>query len=153
MFKECRHVMSSGLHCQSPAMRGSVFCYFHARAQRPARPSRSWEARIEIPLVLNQAGILYVLNQIMQALGSGLINSRRAGILLYALQLAGSGQFGLSPALASFPSPFASGGVPGLSDDRSPEEAAAELQALIDEVSADLLHPHEPHPKPHSPRR
>jgi hypothetical protein len=31
MLNECRQVMPGGLHCQSPAMRGCSFCYFHAR--------------------------------------------------------------------------------------------------------------------------
>ena len=43
MIAECGPGMPSGLHCQSPAMRGSSFCYFHARPQRPARQQRHSE--------------------------------------------------------------------------------------------------------------
>src|SRR5208337_1475585 len=68
-LKECRHIMPSGLHCKSPAMRGGSFCYFHGRAPRPARPPRPLESNIEIPL----------------------LNSRRAAVLLQAVQMA-SGQ-------------------------------------------------------------
>ncbi len=31
MYKECRFVKPNGLKCGSPALRGSPFCYFHAR--------------------------------------------------------------------------------------------------------------------------
>lgn len=87
MNKECRHVMPSGLRCQSPAMRGSDFCYFHGRALRPAK-SAPREARIGVPSSLDSAGIQKALNATLQALGSGLISSRRASALLYGLQLA-----------------------------------------------------------------
>ena len=100
MFKECRHVMPSGLRCQSPAMRGSDFCYFHGRTQRPAKPARR-EARIEFPAALDSNGILKVIGSILNALGSGLISSRRASVLLFGLQLAStrqsSGLAGLAP--------------------------------------------------------
>jgi hypothetical protein len=31
MYEECRFIKSNGLKCQSPAMRGCLFCYFHAQ--------------------------------------------------------------------------------------------------------------------------
>jgi hypothetical protein len=88
MYKECRHVMPTGLHCQSPAMRGSDFCYFHVRARQMVRPSRSREARIEFPAVLDSAGIRKTNAKILQALGAGLISPRRAAVILYGLQMA-----------------------------------------------------------------
>ena len=39
MYPECRHVRPSGGTCNSPALKGSHFCYFHARLQQ--RQSRS----------------------------------------------------------------------------------------------------------------
>ena len=90
-FKECRHIMSSGLHCKSPAMRGSAFCYFHGRAPRPARPARTLESNIEIPLVNSPRQIVGAINRIMQALAANRISSRRAAILLQGVQMT-SGQ-------------------------------------------------------------
>ena len=91
-YKECGHIMPSGLHCKSPAMRGSAFCYFHGRAPRPARPARPLEvqhrdalpssAPVDAPLAVNQ---------IMQALAANRISPRRAAILLQGVQMA-SGQ-------------------------------------------------------------
>jgi hypothetical protein len=95
-FKECRHIMPSGLHCKSPAMRGSAFCYFHGRAPRPARPARSPEANIEVSPVSGSSGCALAVNQIMQALANNRISTRRASILLQGVQMA-SGQVLSSP--------------------------------------------------------
>jgi len=84
MYKECRHVMPSGLHCQSPAMRGSSFCYFHARPQRPARPR---ESCIEMPDRLDSKGTRVVVHRTLQALAAGHISARRAAVLLYGIQM------------------------------------------------------------------
>ncbi|MGD0733254.1 MAG: hypothetical protein ABR956_18460 [Terracidiphilus sp.] len=82
--------MPSGLHCQSPAMRGSAFCYFHARPQRPARPR---EARIAMPDRLDGKGTQAIIHQTLQALAAGHISARRAAVLLYGIQMAS----GLAP--------------------------------------------------------
>ncbi|HEY1160695.1 MAG TPA: hypothetical protein VGE83_08705 [Terracidiphilus sp.] len=84
MVNECRHIMPSGLHCQSPAMRGSAYCYFHARPQRPARPH---EVRIAIPDQLDGKGTQAILHRTLQALASGHITARRAAVLLYGIQM------------------------------------------------------------------
>jgi len=89
--KECRHIMPSGLHCKSPAIRGSVFCYFHGRPPRTSRPARPPESILEIPPVIGSRGCALVLHQIMQALANNRISSRRAAVLLQAVQMA-SGQ-------------------------------------------------------------
>ncbi len=87
-FKECRHVMPNGLHCKSPAMRGSAFCYFHGRTLRPALQPRPLETNIEIPAVIGSNGCAGALNQILQALANNRISSRRAAILLQGVQMA-----------------------------------------------------------------
>jgi hypothetical protein len=87
-YKECRHIMPSGLHCQSPALRGGDFCYFHGRAPRPARPARILESNIEMPLVNSARQAVGALNRIIQALAANRISSRRASILLHRVQMA-----------------------------------------------------------------
>jgi hypothetical protein len=88
MYNECRHVMPSGLHCQSPAMRGSLFCYFHARTRRP---TSSGEERIEMPALLDSKGKQAVVHRTLEALAAGRISTRRAAVLLYGIQIS-SGQ-------------------------------------------------------------
>ena len=95
MYNECRHVMPSGLHCQSPAMSGSSFCYFHARPQRPARPR---EARIEMPDQLDSKSTQVIIHRTLQALAAGHISARRAAVLLYGIQMS-SGQSPQIPIL------------------------------------------------------
>jgi hypothetical protein len=87
MTAECRHVMPSGLHCKSPAMRGSSFCYYHARSQRPAQGGRPKEARIELPDRLDHRGAQITIHRIIQALAAGHISARRAAVLLQAIQM------------------------------------------------------------------
>jgi hypothetical protein len=87
-FKECRHIMPNGLHCKSPAMRGSVFCYFHGRTPRPTRPPRTLESNIEIPPVIGPGEVVGAVHQIIQALAANRISTRRASILLQGVQIA-----------------------------------------------------------------
>jgi hypothetical protein len=68
-------------------MRGTAFCYFHARRASPLKSSPA-EARIELPATLDRAGIPQALRQVMNALANNQISSRRASILLYGLQMA-----------------------------------------------------------------
>lgn len=87
-IRECRHIMPSGLHCQSPAMRGSAFCYFHGRAPRPARPARIPESNLEMPSIHSPGAIIGALDQIIQALAANRISARRAAVLLQGVQMA-----------------------------------------------------------------
>lgn len=40
MIRECTHIMPSGEHCRSFALRNSNLCYFHARQNRIQRPQK-----------------------------------------------------------------------------------------------------------------
>ena len=92
MINNCHHVMPSGLHCQSPAMRGSAFCYHHARRIAPSgkAAAAAVESRIEFTGTLDSHGIAQAIHQILNALGSNRISPRRASVLLFGLQMATS---------------------------------------------------------------
>ena len=100
-YPECRFIKSNGLKCQSPAMRGSQFCYFHGRTRIYVQRPRSREP-LELPPLQDLASIHVALNEVFQALASGDLDSKRAGNLLHALQLA---QHTLCAALSSTPAP------------------------------------------------
>jgi hypothetical protein len=89
MFRECRHVMSTGRKCKSPAVNEQLFCYNHFITRRHAKDGL--EVRNE-PLILpsfeDVQGIQIALMQITNALGSGRITNKQAGLYLYALQIA-----------------------------------------------------------------
>jgi len=89
MVPECRFIKANGLKCQSPALRGSAFCYFHARL-RPVAPRRlrNKEQLLKLPSLTHAAAFLPAINEILQGLASNNISPRRAGSLLYALQMA-----------------------------------------------------------------
>jgi len=44
MYQLCRHIKTNGQRCQSPALLGSAFCYFHSRVHTMAKAkSSTWE--------------------------------------------------------------------------------------------------------------
>ena len=87
MYTECRFIKSNGLKCQSPAMRGSQFCYYHGRTRIYVPRPRSSEP-LQLPPLQNNTSIHAALGQVLQALASGNLDTKRAGNLLYALQMA-----------------------------------------------------------------
>src|SRR5271163_3096415 len=91
MVPECRHIKTSGGKCGSPALRGKPYCYFHSRLkQRATRPASPYLA-IELPASLEDRGAIQLaLSEIVTAVADNRIDTRRAGILLYALQIASS---------------------------------------------------------------
>ncbi len=134
MNKECRHVMPSGLHCKSPAMRGSAYCYFHARSQRPAIPARPLNARIELPDVLDAKAFPTAVWSVVQALAAKHISPSRAGKLIYGLQIAAGAlsSRAVDPARAAEPCDD-----PALSDRPDiPPELEAEFDAVVAKISA-----------------
>jgi len=88
MIKECRYIKTNGLKCQSPAMRGSQFCYFHGRKHIYVSNTRSKDHALQLPTLEDSTCIHLALNEVLQALASGNIDLNRAGKLLYALQVA-----------------------------------------------------------------
>ena len=81
--------MPNGVCCHSPALRGTYFCYFHTRLHRQAaKQSRGQVEPLKISLIEDRCAMQVAVAQIMNALTSKTINSREAGILLYALQIA-----------------------------------------------------------------
>ena len=90
MFTECRFIKGNGLKCQSPALRGSPFCYFHARTRvvEPRRRRSPKDEPVDLPMLSDPSGILDMINKILQGVASNTMSPRRAGSLLYALQMA-----------------------------------------------------------------
>jgi hypothetical protein len=87
----CRHVKEDGAHCGSPALRDRKYCYYHlkqrGRRLRRARALRDdVPYRLEIPALDNIYAVRAALTEIAQALGSGQLDARTAGKLLYAIQ-------------------------------------------------------------------
>ena len=49
MYNACRHVMSSGNRCKSPALHTGDFCFFHDRFHADARNAKFDTLRLPVP--------------------------------------------------------------------------------------------------------
>ncbi len=96
MYKECRHIFTSGKKCQSPAIQHQNFCYFHQNTRkRPSPASEPYDpytapqdtAHHLTPLDDADA-IQLALSDVVLALAANRIDPRRARILIYGLQVA-----------------------------------------------------------------
>ena len=87
MIQQCRHIKSNGIQCGSPALRGAPFCYFHAKVHRPKPKNPIW-ADLEFPLVEDPSAIQISINQVLEAIVCSRLDPRRAGLILYGLQIA-----------------------------------------------------------------
>jgi hypothetical protein len=87
MFIECRHILPSGRKCHCPALRGKPFCFHHTKLHfRNSATRKPGELR---PLAIEDLpGLHAAVANALTALSSPLIDTRRAGLLLYGLHLA-----------------------------------------------------------------
>ena len=89
MYLVCRHIMPNGNKCSSPALRGKQFCYFHTRVHsHAAQKGQTADQPLEFPVLEDRCAIQLALAQVLNRLGSGKLDPRSAGLLLYGLQIA-----------------------------------------------------------------
>jgi hypothetical protein len=86
---QCRHIFTEGRRCQSPCLRQQDLCYFH-QTTRPASapPQHTHPEAFTLPMPEDRAAIQLALGHIIARIAAGTLNARRAGLLLYALQIA-----------------------------------------------------------------
>ena len=114
MHPECRHIRTNGVKCHALALRGKPWCYYHARLHTQApRPTTIPDEPLSLPSLGDRSGIQAALGQVLDAIGSSRLSTRRAGLLLHALQIASTNAarmsaFGLPTAAHSInTTPFA----------------------------------------------
>jgi hypothetical protein len=87
----CRHIHTAGHRCGSPALRGEQFCFYHHTTRRPApsytgaHPNR---CEFDIPSLEDRAGIQHTVARILCFIATNQLDPKRAGLLLYGLQIA-----------------------------------------------------------------
>lgn len=86
---QCQHIKTNGLQCGSPALREKRFCYFHQRTRelhhlRKKRP----EMKLYIPLLEDANAVQIAIQQVTEAIVEERIDTKRAGLLLFAFQTA-----------------------------------------------------------------
>jgi hypothetical protein len=88
MYHTCRHIMPMGRVCQSPAMRESAYCYFHARLHRyPYRRTPS-KKEFKLPPLDSRKAIQTANGDVLNAMLAGRIDARRTTHMLHGLQVA-----------------------------------------------------------------
>jgi len=110
-YPTCDHIKANGNTCESPAIKGSDFCYFHSRErQRVRNLQQARDLRIgrrhghfteddssaevleslELPLLEDAAAIQVALSAVLRAIAGHHVKDRRGALLLYGLQIAAS---------------------------------------------------------------
>jgi hypothetical protein len=88
---QCRHIFTDGHRCASPCLRQQEFCYYHHTARKPIanpRQRRSRRSTFDLPLPEDRSAIQASIGEVLQRIASNDIDPRRAGLLLYGLQIA-----------------------------------------------------------------
>ena len=90
---QCRHIRASGRPCGVAALRDQFFCYYHVAARRPiqSRRSRFYESTLQafgLPIIEDRISLQQALSHVISRIASNDVDAKRAGKLLYGLQLA-----------------------------------------------------------------
>lgn len=100
--RQCEHIKANGEFCGSPALRGRHYCYFHLtqigrrlRAERvhAKAMAASVDASampLQLPPFEDANSIQVALMQVVDAILHNRLDTKRAGLVLYALQTASS---------------------------------------------------------------
>jgi len=91
-IRRCQHLRTNGTQCGSPALRNQALCYFHRESQ-PERVKVASEngkpcRTILVPVFEDAYSIQTMVRQVTILLLEGKIDSKKAGQVLYALQIA-----------------------------------------------------------------
>jgi hypothetical protein len=69
-------------------MRKSAYCYYHARLHQPQNRRRPPNSPLKLPVLDSQNAVQIGLTDVMNAIASGQLEPRRAGQILYGMQMA-----------------------------------------------------------------
>ena len=88
----CQHIKVNGTQCGSPALRRNKFCFFHKKWHEQRILVNAGHARraraIDLPVLEDANSIQVALMQIMRMTMGRQLDTKQAGLLLYALQTA-----------------------------------------------------------------
>jgi hypothetical protein len=87
----CQHVKINGTQCGSPALWRKRFCYFHdnyRETQARLLEDQSKGRICNFPLLEDANSVQVAVMQVIHLLGSGKVDTKVAGLMLYALQTA-----------------------------------------------------------------
>ncbi len=84
---QCRHIFTDGHRCGSPSLRREDLCYYHHTTRTPAPRTRA-AANLQLPPLEDRSAIQHALGEVLHRIATHSIDPRRAGLLLYGLQIA-----------------------------------------------------------------
>ena len=95
-YPQCNHIMSDGMKCKSPALKRQSYCYFHHRYNQRQRRrvqlggpvGTNQNTGIEMPVIESWETIQIAIQEILESIIDSRVDPKRAGLMLYALQLA-----------------------------------------------------------------
>jgi len=92
-LRTCDHLKEDGIYCQSPALRGRDYCYFHLKLR--GRRLNMARARVlaadqplDLPFPEDMHAVQISLFEVVNALANKRIDHKAAGLMLYAMQQA-----------------------------------------------------------------
>src|SRR5271157_2428295 len=92
--KRCKRMKMNGTQCESPALRDQKFCYFHQRCspvQLDVSTSAAEPAALFfLPVLEDAVSIQATITQVCEHLLHRRLDPKKAGVLLYAMQVASS---------------------------------------------------------------
>ena len=93
---QCRHIRTDGHRCGSPALRSADFCFYHHNCRKPIpkgeaqqrQTERNRRAAFVLPNPEDRSAIQEAIGQVLLRLAANELDPKRAGLLLYGLQIA-----------------------------------------------------------------
>jgi hypothetical protein len=87
---KCNHIFPDAHPCGSPALRGEAFCYYHHPDRQPVADPYARRARrgFHLPALTDHRSLRTALNEVVLRVAANKIDVRRAGLILYSLQIA-----------------------------------------------------------------
>ena len=85
MFMACRHIKTNGLRCESPALKGGHFCYYHSKTHTVAADVRF--GPLQLPPPEDPAAIQLSVARINDAILTGRLDLKMAASLFTGLKI------------------------------------------------------------------
>ncbi len=84
---QCRHILTNGHRCAAICLRNEHFCYYHHSTRR-RQHVLSQTNTLQLPLPEDRSAIQTAIGLVLQRIAANDLDPRRAGLLLYGLQIA-----------------------------------------------------------------
>src|ERR1700752_3808356 len=85
MFMACRHIKTNGLRCESPALKGGQFCYYHSKTHSVGDDVKF--GPLLLPPPEDPAAIQLSVARINEAILTGRLDLRKAASLFTGLRI------------------------------------------------------------------